>query len=193
MDSGYARAQQKAELRAKLRRARKRRDRERTGIGPGRPPGAISHLLRNDMETVRKAGQTGQPLAREVLDEIMKRSLQAVRYYYPFDAQGNIRMRDVRDGEGNVVDRVEAGNYDRFVEMSNLCSDVAGKLAPFQSPKLAALAIAPPQSSKPQERIKVTMNIFGSDGGQIGQFIDGEAQDITPPQRVVTHDEGQDR
>jgi len=82
------------------------------------------------------------------------------------------------------------GNYERFVEMSNLCADCSGKLAPFQSPKLAALAIAPPQSSKPQERIKVTMNIFNSDGGQIGQFIDGEAQDITPPQRVVTHDEG---
>jgi hypothetical protein len=51
-------------------------------------------------------------------------------------------MRDVRDEEGNIVDRVEAGNYERFVEMSNICSDCAGKLAPFQSPKLAALAIA---------------------------------------------------
>jgi hypothetical protein len=99
-------------------------------------------------------------------------------------------MRVVRDSEGNIVEEVPAGDHEKFVEMSGICGDAAGKLAPFQSPKLAALAIAPPQTSKPLERIKVTMNIFGSDGGQIGQFIDGEAQDITPPQRVVTHDEG---
>jgi len=123
----------------------------------------------------------------------MIRSLQAVRRYYPFDREGNIRMREVKDSAGNVIDHVEAGDYDRFVEMSNLCSDCAGKLAPFQSPKLAPLTIAPPQSSKPNERIKVTMNIFNSEGGQIGRFIDGEAQDVTPPpQRVVTHNEGGD-
>jgi hypothetical protein len=124
-----------------------------------------------------------------VLDEIMRRSLQATRFYYPFDQNGQIRMRAERDAEGNVIREVEAGDYDKFVECAGLCSEVAGKLAPFQSPKLQPLAIAPPQQTK-EERIKVTMNIFGPDGGQIGQFIDGEAQDITPPQRVVTHNEG---
>jgi hypothetical protein len=164
-------------------------EKRRTGIGPGRPAGAISNVLRNDMETVRKSGQSGKPLAREVLDEIMKRSLQAVRYYYPFDAQGQLRTRERRDEAGNVVDVVEVGHYERFIECASLCSDVAGKLAAYQSPKLQAIAIAPPQKSK-SERIKVTLNIFGPDGGQIGQVIDGEAQDITPPpNRVVTHNE----
>jgi hypothetical protein len=82
-----------------------------TGMAEGRPPGAIAQPIGNEFEAVKAkaAGQSGQPLAREVLDELMKRSLQLVRYYYPLDSQGNIRMRDVRDAEGNVVERVEAG------------------------------------------------------------------------------------
>jgi hypothetical protein len=145
--------------------------------------------VRNDLETLERSNQPGaQPLGREVLDEMMKRFAQLARYYYPLDRFGQLRMRDVKDAEGNVIDTVEAGNYDRFVEVGTAAADVAHKLAKFQSPTLAAIAVAPPQTSK-DERIKVTLNIFGPDGGQIGQVIDGEAQDISPPHRVVTHDE----
>jgi hypothetical protein len=63
---------------------------ERAMVDARRPAGIGRRVegVRQDMETVRKSGQSSQPLAREVLDEIMKRMLQATRYYYPVDANG---------------------------------------------------------------------------------------------------------
>jgi hypothetical protein len=55
----------------------------------GRPPASIAQPLK-EYENLKRSGQFGAPLAREVLDELMKRSLQLVRYYYPLDGQGNI-------------------------------------------------------------------------------------------------------
>ena len=65
------------------------------------------------------------------------------QHYLPHDAQGNQRYREGEDGK-----KIPIGDYDRYIECTEACARFAAWLAPYQSPKLSAVAVTKaPQGS----------------------------------------------
>jgi hypothetical protein len=134
MDSGHRnklRPQTRQELNEKrrLRRAKKALDAETKGL---RKRG----LNLQTRELLHKAN--GKPLAKEVLEEFMLDMFALSEHYYPLDQDGNERMR-VNPTTGAVV---PADNEERYLDVAGAVARVAAWLAPYQSPKLSAIAIA---------------------------------------------------
>lgn len=202
MESGYTRKkvptpEQKEALLERKRAGgaeRQRAYRERKAKGevvpgqrPGREPGSLNMATR---EMLAKA--KGKPLAREILEEAMVRTLHVARRWYPLDVDGSERFHMVpgKDEQGNPIERrVATGNHERFMEAMEATARFAAWLAPFQSPKLSAIAVAQPQSSK-TEHVVMEINVFGDRGEHMARVIDGRSVALPPPRKVVTHDEG---
>ena len=71
------------------------------------------------------------------------RQMVLSQHYLPHDAQGNQRYREGEDGK-----KIPIGDYDRYIECTEACARFAAWLAPYQSPKLSAVAVtkAPQQT-----------------------------------------------
>ena len=118
----------------RLRRAKKALDAEAKGLRKRR-------LNLRTRELLHKAN--GKPLAKELLEAAMIRMMALSLHYLPHDAQGNQRYREGEDGK-----KIPIGDYDRYIECTEAYAQFAAWLAPYQSPKLSAVAVtkAPQQT-----------------------------------------------
>jgi hypothetical protein len=185
MESGYIR-KRNAKKRAKLLEKEAARQanirEEKRGVGQ-------RGLSKSTQEMLAKAH--GKPLAREVLENIMLKTFRGMNHWYPFDAHGSLKTRQVefRNQDGSTGTRTEmVGDWDRFIEFAKAAGKFAADLAQYQSPKLSAISVAQPQSSK-DEHVTLTVNIFDERGEKVASVIDGEAQEVQPPRRIEQHTE----
>ena len=125
---------------------------------------AILHdrSLPEAIEVIAKLG-AGEELAKTWLLEAVQIAGRMMRYHAPFNKDGT-------PSEGKHKD------IEMFYRAANLVHQCAVPLLPFQSPKMAAIAIADgttPQVQGPV-RTRLTVNIF-EDGRPVDRYVDGES------------------
>jgi hypothetical protein len=144
----------------RLRRAKKALDAEAKGL---RKRGLNMRMR----ELLHKAN--GEPLAKEVLETCMLRCVALSEHYYPLDQDGNRRMR-VNPTTGELEPVVDLGLY---LDLLKATARFAAWLAPYQSPKLRAIAldVAPTEI---KEESSFTLSIFNARSKQVSEVIDRE-------------------
>jgi hypothetical protein len=95
-------------------------------------------------------------LAVDWLRDTVKLAAQGMQSVKPYDDEGAKR---------------KAGDLEKFFRYAALLKDCAIPLAQYESPRLSAVAIAPPQR---KEYTRITLNVF-EDDKQIDKVVDGES------------------
>ena len=164
MESGYTRKSRKRRTKAQ-RKARNKRRRElyakrhgqvlrKRGLGK-----STSELLK----TTQGKGQ----LATETLEEMMLEMFALAQNHNPLDKHGNFRTRRNRDtGEIEPV-----GNLDAYLELSKAAAQLARRLAPYQSPKLATRATEKAPSELAEKTVRRQRSLDRTDGLNKGEFL----------------------
>jgi len=111
----------------------------------------------------------GKLLAKDVLEACMLRTYALSQLYDPLARDDNERVRvDPKTGAEEP-----AGDAKQFLEFAEATARFAKWLAPYQSPKLSAIAIKEAPSEL-QEETTFTVNIFNERGAQVAKIVDGE-------------------
>src|SRR3954471_6569299 len=134
---------------------RQRTKRAKTG---GRKRGSKNKATKL-MERAAKldlAKRTGEKLAVDLLRDTANLAAQAIQIVKPYDDEGAKR---------------KTGDLEKFFRYAALLKDCAIPLAQYESPRLSAVAIAPPQR---KEYTRITLNVF-EDDKQIDKVIDVES------------------
>jgi hypothetical protein len=110
----------------------------------------------------------GKLLAKEVLEMCMLSAFALLPHLDPLD-------RDADEGGVNPKTRPVGlpGNTKLYPDMLGAAARFAKWLAPFQSPKLSAVAVVE-ASSEIQEETSFTLDIFKARGEQVSKIINGE-------------------
>ena len=117
----------------------------------------------------REAAGTERKLAKDALEDYLNYFIKVAKLYQP-----------INFGEGSKLEENGLSDPNKFKEFSKAAIECAIALAPYQSPRLAAVRVETPPPAT-QEVRRITVNIFEHTGEHVGRFIDGEPQDITPP------------
>jgi hypothetical protein len=139
----------------------------------GRPSGAknkstVERDLMIRYQAEREAAGTEKKLAKDALEDYLNYFIKVAKLYQP-----------INFGEGAKPEENGVSNPKKFKEFSKAAIECAIALAPYQSPRLAAVRVEAPPATQSVRRI--TVDVFEHTGEHVGRFIDGEAQDITPP------------
>jgi hypothetical protein len=120
---------------------------------PNKKTVALKEALRLNWN---KAKREGGSLGVDYLRELALNAVQIVQATMPLREDGEIKR---------------AGDPEECLKWSRLLKEVAAEIAQYESPRLSAVAVAPPQKSTRQT---VTVRVFDSKGTQLDEYVDGE-------------------
>jgi hypothetical protein len=152
MESGYTR---KPRRKPRTKAQREARNEKRRALYAERHEQVPSKrgLGKKTIELLEKA-KGKPPLAKESLEEAMLKTRALAQKHFPLDKKGNPRTRRNPDSGR----REPVGNARTYLELAEASARFASWLAPYQSPKLAALAVEEAPSELTEETT-FTINI----------------------------------
>jgi hypothetical protein len=148
------------------------RDGTRRGAAPGERRGGRRKGSKNkdviERAMIGDLRKQGRKLAKEILDEFMHYFAAAAIKYAPYI---------VREGVDQINPNADQA---KFMELARAACDAADKLAPYQSSKMATIALFDQTANvAPEEKRRViTLNIF-EEGKAVGRVINGSAVEVT--------------
>jgi len=119
----------------------------------------------------------GEALAVEKMNRAMHICAELVDFYRP-----------VIDKNGRLIEgirKTEKFDSNRFMRAMRELRKWAVALAPFQSPRLCAVKVAPPPAAK--TKTVFTVNVFDENGVHVSTSTDGKKTEIQENQTNINH------